>query len=170
MSLLTDLKKIKKLVQEKEDENWEFRTFLKCCDSDKVDDTVHALYREISSQVECSECANCCRESLPGLDREDIEKFAAGLGISTEDLREQFLTVDGEGDFVFNKLPCPFLKNNKCSNYINRPKDCGSYPHLHQKGMIFHLIGMIQRCSVCPITFYVYECLKQKFGFRVGST
>ncbi|MCD6223504.1 MAG: YkgJ family cysteine cluster protein [Deltaproteobacteria bacterium] len=38
--------------------------------------------------------------------------------------------------FVFNKKPCPFLKDNLCSHYTYRPKDCISYPHLHKSGFI----------------------------------
>ena len=169
MPLLTDPKKIKELAEEREDENWEFRTFLKSCNSDEINATVHDLYREIASQIDCTTCGNCCREAVPVLDQEDIEKFAAGLRMSTEAFRKQFLMVDKDGDTIFNKLPCPFLKDNKCSNYTHRPKNCISYPHLYKDRIVSRLIGLVERCSVCPIVFHVYERLKDRFWFCVDD-
>ncbi|GAI19918.1 unnamed protein product, partial [marine sediment metagenome] len=50
----TDLSKIRKLSKEKEDENWEFRSFLKGCDiaEEKIDSIVHKLYQKVSSEID----------------------------------------------------------------------------------------------------------------------
>ena len=50
----TDLNRIKKLSKEKEDENWEFRSFLKGCNipEKKIDSMVHKLYKKVSSEIE----------------------------------------------------------------------------------------------------------------------
>jgi Fe-S-cluster containining protein len=64
--------------------------------------------------------------------------------------------------YEFNSLPCPFLKNNLCTNYSNRPKDCESYSHLQIKDFISRLWRLIDNYEICPIVFYVYEELKMK--------
>ena len=161
----TDIDRIKKLSEEKEDENWEFRTFLKMGEvsSKKVDSTVHRLYKEISSQIDCEACGNCCKEILPILNQKDMGRLSRGMEISVDQLKEQYLIEDEErGKYSFNKTPCPFLENNLCAQYAHRPGECVSYPHLQKKDFIFKTIGMIGNCSVCPIVFNVYEGLKRE--------
>lgn len=161
--IITDINKIEELSKEKEDENWEFRTFLKSYDRppEEIDAIVHELFEEISSQIDCRTCANCCKVSLPVLDEEDVEKFSEGLAISTSQFKSQYLNKEEEG-FTFKDKPCPFLKDNLCSNYDCRPKECISYPHLQKDDFIFRLIGVIDNCSVCPIVFNVFEKLKEE--------
>ncbi|MBI2938398.1 MAG: YkgJ family cysteine cluster protein [Thaumarchaeota archaeon] len=159
----TDTSNIKVLSKRKEDENWEFRSFLKGCDipSEEIDRIVHKLYKEISSEIDCTICGNCCREVQPLLDEEDVERLSAGSGISIAQFKKQYLVEDRESNkHVFREKPCPFLRDNSCLYYGYRPKDCASYPHLHKDGFIFRLIDVIDNCSVCPIAFNVYEQLK----------
>ena len=165
----TDVKKIKKLSEEKEDENLKFRTFLKIggISSRRVDSIVHRLYREISSQIDCEACANCCRDAQPVLDQEDIERLSTGLGISITQFRDQYLVKDEEArKYRFSKTPCPFLKDNACSCYAHRPANCISYPHLHKKDFTSRTINVICNCSVCPIVYNVYEGLKREVWHR----
>ena len=163
----TDIYKIRKLSKEKEEENWEFRSFLKGCDisEKKIDSIVHELFKKVHSEIDCRTCANCCREIQPVLDQKDIERFSKGLSISVAQFKDQYLVKEEEpGKFVFNKKPCPFLKDNLCSHYAYRPKDCKSYPHLHKRGFTFRLMNVIGNCSICPIVFNVYESLKDGIG------
>jgi hypothetical protein len=162
-----DLKSIKKLAKQKEDENWEFRSFLKQCDisEKRIDSIVRRLYRETSSKIDCRSCscANCCKEIPPVLDEEDIKKLSRGLRVSSAQFKNQYLAMHEEsGKSVFRSKPCPFLKDNACLHYAYRPKDCISYPHLHKKDFVSRLMGVIQNYSVCPIVFNVYEYLKDE--------
>ena len=166
----TDVKKIKKLSEEKEDENWDFRSFLKMgrISSRRVDSIVHRLYEEISSQIDCKACANCCKDAQPVLDQEDIERLSTGLGISIAQFRDQYLVKDEEEarKYRFSKTPCPFLKDNACSCHAHRPADCISYPHLHKKDFTSRTIDVIGNCSICPIVYNVCESLKREVWRR----
>jgi len=161
--LVTDIAKIEKLAKQKADDNWKFRFFLKSTPipSEKIDAIVHRLNKQVSAKIDCTACANCCKTVSPILDEEDIVTFAKGLGISPEQLKSKYLIPDEEG-YTFNAKPCPFLVDNKCSNYDHRPKACASYPHLHKDDFGFRTIGVIHNCSVCPIVFNVFERLKDE--------
>ena len=165
----TNIVKIKKISEEKAEENWAFRAYLKECDISprEIDEVVHRLYKEISSKIDCMACANCCKEITPVLDAEDIEKLSEGSGRSNVEFKEEYLTEDEESNgFKFKTKPCPFLKDNLCSLYAYRPKDCRSYPHLHKDGFVFRLMDVIANCSVCPIVFNVYEALKEELWHK----
>ena len=165
VSIETHVNRIEQLSKQKEDENWDFRSFLKWCDTPpaEIDSIVHRLYQEASSPIDCRTCANCCREVQPVLNQEDIEKFSIGLGISAARFRDQYLVKDKDSEgYTFNRMPCPFLKDNLCIHYAHRPRDCVSYPHLHKKDFIFRLRNVIGNCSICPIVFSVYESLKSE--------
>ena len=74
MKLITDLNKIKKLSEQNDRENWNFRAFLKGDDAaiEEIDSIVYELYERISSEIDCTICANCCKKVQPVLDQEDI--------------------------------------------------------------------------------------------------
>ncbi|KUK77401.1 MAG: Uncharacterized protein XD92_0816 [Proteiniphilum acetatigenes] len=166
MNIITDLNYISKMGTKRDNENWEFRTYLKILDmpSRDIDLIVHRINEEVTSRIDCTECANCCKEIYMSMDEPDIADFADGLNISAEQLVARYL-VKNEQDSSKMKiadLPCPFLKNNLCINYNHRPKECRSYPHLHKNDFIFRLIGIISNYGRCPIVFNVYEQLKKE--------
>jgi len=171
MNIETDLKKIKETAQKKEDENWEFRSFLKgyCIEVVKLDSIVHRLFDLVSMEIDCTACGNCCRGVSPILSQKDIERLAHGLGTSIEHFRRQFL-VESDKNFseglIFNKEHCPLLKGNSCSHYELRPEDCRSFPHLHKKKFVSRLIGVIENYAICPLVFNVYERLKNELWHR----
>ena len=164
MKITLDLKYIEKMAKERDEENWEFRAFLKQHEmaSRELDAIVHRIAAEVTSQIDCTKCANCCQQIRPVLDKEDVSKFALGLKISRSEFQEQYLSQDDENvsKHIFNELPCPFLKNQRCSNYDFRPQDCRSYPHLHKKDFSSRLWGVVANYEICPIVFNVYEQLK----------
>ncbi len=163
----TDLNKITKISEEKEDENWEFRSFLKFCNipTKKLDKIVNNLYKEVSRKIDCTACGNCCKKISPLLNIKEIRKLSKTLGIAFEQFEEEYL-LKGEGGFHFNVKPCHFLRDNLCLYYECRPEDCRSYPHLHKDDFISRLIGVIENYSICPIVFNVYERLKEEIWHR----
>lgn len=162
--LITDLKEIKKLAALKEDENWRFRCYLKGCDIGvgKLDAIVHDLNTEVSAQIDCQTCGNCCRVMHPILQEKDIARLADHLAMSSEEFKDTYLLLDEDGDFIFRASPCPFLSDNSCTVYSARPEDCRSYPHLHKKEFVSRVSGVFANCSCCPIVYNVYEMLKDE--------
>ena len=171
MELQTDPKVVEKLAEEREDANWRFRTFLKGVDLEieEVDAIVHKYYEDVSSRIDCTECGNCCRQIIPTLDGSDVTRLAAGLSITPEKIVSQYLTRDEDGDLTFNRCPCPFLSGNRCQVYDHRPQACKSYPHLQKSEFVFRLTQAVTNCSVCPISFNVYERLKADLWHQPGN-
>ena len=163
MRIEKKLKRIKRLAQKRDEENWKFRSYLKQSDIGRgeLDAVVHRIVTEVTSQIDCTECGNCCKEMRPVLDEDDIEEFCVGLKTTVSSFREEYLVEDETpSKYIFNGQPCPFLKGKVCSNYEHRPKDCRSYPHLQKADFISRLWGVVDNYAVCPIVFNSYEQLK----------
>ncbi|MGD9023271.1 MAG: hypothetical protein PVG52_00425, partial [Desulfobacterales bacterium] len=60
MKLEIDLNIIKELSEKNDEENWNFRSFLKGYDAtiEEMDAIVHELSQKISSEIDCTICAN----------------------------------------------------------------------------------------------------------------
>lgn len=167
-----DIRKIEQQARLREDENWRFRCYLKASDlpASRIDALVRKLYQEVSAQIDCTNCGNCCRVMQPLLTDADIKRLAAHLGLPVKQFRDDFIEVGSEKGAVaeFSTMPCPFLRDNSCSVYDCRPRDCRSYPHLHNKDFVFRMNQAYDNCSVCPIVFNVYEGLKSEL-WRAGK-
>jgi len=75
-----DLKVIAAKAETNWTDNWNFRSFLQHhVDPDIIDETVKLLNKVVSSQIECTDCGNCCRELQPHLDEVDVIKIASEL-------------------------------------------------------------------------------------------
>lgn len=63
MKVEIDLEKIKIIGKQKEDENWRFRSYLKGLDieEEELDKIVHEINNNVTSQIDCTKCANCCK-------------------------------------------------------------------------------------------------------------
>lgn len=130
---------------------------------EELDSMVHNIYQEVSSQIDCTKCANCCKEMKPVLDIEDIKRFSTGIDILFKEFKNQHIEIgEDKNEFYFNKKPCPFLKDNLCKNYDFRPDDCRSFPHLDKEEFVTRLWDVVDNYSICPIVFNVYEILKNK--------
>src|SRR5262245_57078362 len=97
--ITTDLTQIQRATMAKENENVEFRTFVKL-EVDLSDRRLNTLVRETTSEVwqhiDCRSCANCCRTRQPVFSRTEAQRIAAYLGLSLEALRARYLTSDAE--------------------------------------------------------------------------
>lgn len=125
----------------------------------KMDYEIHELHQKYSDEINCLECANCCKTLGPLILEQDIQRLSKALRISPSKVIEIYLRIDEDGDYIFNTMPCPFLMDdNYCMVYDNRPKACKEYPHTDRKKFyqIYNL--SVKNASTCPI---VYEVLKE---------
>lgn len=164
-----DLVQLRQAAEEKAEENWEFRRFLKMApESKQIDKRVFAATDRVWSGIDCTACANCCRTVRPSFSDEEVDRLAGRLGVNREYLIDSWLerTEDVEKPWQTRTTTCPFLKENRCSVYEDRPADCRGYPYLYESDFASRTIGMIERTSTCPIVFEVMEDLKKSLGFR----
>lgn len=169
MELVTDLALMSRLAKGREGENWNFRWFLKQTDRShrEIDGIVHALWREVSRQIDCTRCANCCRLLKPYLSPQDVKRLSRHLRISGALFETRYLKPAKEGDEdgrPFAVRPCPFLREGRCTVYPARPSVCRSYPNLHKPGFVSRATQAFTNCAVCPVVFNVYEGLKRELA------
>jgi hypothetical protein len=168
----SDLIDLEKLAAKKEDQNWRFRSFLKFYDDmsdEELDSLVFKITDKISSAIDCTLCGRCCQQLKPMCSQEDQQRLAAGLSITVEQLRQQYLEYDKSEDepgWQIKISPCPFLRDKQCTVYKDRPDNCRGYPYLHEPNFTGRTWGMIERTFTCPIVFQVMEELKKKLNFR----
>jgi Fe-S-cluster containining protein len=167
-----DLVQIRALAKRKEDENWRFRQYLKAgCNlkSDEIDRRVFETTAHVWAGIDCTTCANCCRELKPTFSEEEVDRVALRLGMERQRFIESYLErteADDEKPWQTRSTPCPFLESNLCSIYEDRPADCSEYPYLYKPGFASRTLGMIERTFTCPIVYEVMEELKKSLGFR----
>lgn len=112
---------------------------------------MHQAHEEAFSEIDCLECANCCKTTGPLLTRTDISRIARKQRMPERDFIRTYLRKDEDDDYVFQSMPCPFLgDDNYCGIYDYRPKACREFPHTDQPGQvdIFHLTR--KNARICP--------------------
>ena len=131
-------------------------------DGRKLDAEVHALHHEVFSEINCLDCANCCRTLGPRVTDADIQRIASSLRVKPSVFTSQYLVLDEDGDYVFRSMPCPFLgHDNLCSIYDIRPKACREYPHTDQRRVYQVLALTLKNSEICPAVFEILERLKR---------
>ncbi|NJN41490.1 MAG: YkgJ family cysteine cluster protein [Flammeovirgaceae bacterium] len=149
----------------KSEENKKYLRGLKKKKSKTIDRAFHQLHDEVFEEIDCLECANCCKTTSPIFYQKDIERLSDSLNLKPGQFIERYLRLDEENDFVLQTAPCPFLApDNYCSVYENRPKACREYPHTNRKNMIQILDLTYKNTLVCPAVLEIVERMK-KSGF-----
>lgn len=160
MNLSEELEKGKKQLAE----NKTLVNRLKKSKPKKLDETVHQLHEETFENIDCLECANCCKTTSPAMHDKDVERLAKHLRIKVTELLEEHMEQDNEGDYVFRSAPCPFLgADNYCSVYEARPLACREYPHTNRKRFYQVLDLSLKNTEVCPAVVRIFEGLKDRY-------
>lgn len=163
--MILEIAEIKRLSQQKLEENKQFISFAKTQDPERLDRLVHDLDKQISSVVDCTLCGNCCTKLRPVLSENDIDKLLKVKRMSRMEFKEQYIETDLEGDMLLKHLPCIFYKDRQCTIYSLRPEECASYPNLHKPEITERIAGIMDSYAICPIVFNVIEELKGRLGF-----
>jgi len=132
---------------------------------EKLDEKIQKLHSEVFENIDCLNCANCCRTLGPRITDRDIGKLARFLKIRPSDFVSKYLKIDEDKDYVFKSMPCPFLNNeNYCTVYVQRPKACCDYPHTDRRKFSQILELTFKNTFTCPAVYEIVE--KLKMGVR----
>jgi uncharacterized protein len=162
---MTSIDKLAALAKKKENENRKFLSRLKVRVPKDLDVTVHQLHDDVFSGINCLACANCCKNLGPRITEKDIERIAKFLKLKKELFVKTYLQIDEDKDYVFQSMPCPFLKSdNSCSIYDIRPKACAEYPHTDRRKFhqLFNLT--LKNTFTCPAAYEIIEGLKENYS------
>lgn len=119
--------------------------------SSKDDQLAGSIHDEVFSNINCLDCANCCKTHSSLFIEKDIERISKHLHLKEADFVSQYLVVDEDGDWVFHITPCPFLEaDNKCSIYDVRPNACREYPHTNRKKLYQIEEITLKNAEICP--------------------
>ena len=131
---------------------------LKKLKSYDVDELFHTQHEEVFAEIDCLQCANCCKTTPALVSNEDINRISRHLHISAKDFMARYVVKDDDGDTVLNKIPCTFLgTDNKCSIYEVRPFACKDYPHTKRKKMQQILELTVKNTEICPAVVRILE-------------
>ena len=158
-----DLEFYKSQALQKQKEHKKFLEGLKKKPPKNLDYTVIETHDEVFEEIDCLECANCCKTTGPKKKKKDIERIAKHLRMKSADFEKKFLRIDEDQDKVLQHLPCFFLnEDNTCSIYEVRPKACREYPHTDRKKIyqINHL--MLKNTVICPAAYVFVEKMLEK--------
>jgi Fe-S-cluster containining protein len=150
-------------------ENWEkksadhskhYKRWLQKAQKNKVLPLLPDLHESAFEQVNCLDCANCCKNYSPRFKTPDIKRISKYLGMKEGVFIETYLVLDTEGDYVVNRKPCPFLgADNDCSIYEARPSDCQRFPYTDEDVLIKRPLITGKNAEFCPAVYYVLEKL-----------
>ncbi|MBN2174343.1 MAG: YkgJ family cysteine cluster protein [Bacteroidales bacterium] len=153
--------RLKQLAKQKESENKKLFGRLKIKRPSNLDHLVAGIHDEVFSEINCLNCANCCKTLGPRLIQKDIERLSKFLHLKKDVFTDKFLRMDEDGDYVFRSVPCPFLlADNSCLVYEHRPKACADYPHTNRRKFHQVLDLTLKNTFVCPAAFEIVEKLK----------
>lgn len=122
------------------------------------------LHDDAFEEIDCLDCANCCKSISPIVTDKDIQRIAKHLRKKPSQLVEEYLYLDHEGDYVFKTQPCPFLgADNYCDIYNVRPKACAEYPHTDRQKFYQLLNLSVKNTLVCPAVSKVFTGLEENY-------
>jgi len=136
-------------------------------DPNAIDNLVHQINETVTAQIDCTQCGNCCKTLMINISAIEAKTVAAHLQITLTDFEEQYVEKGSNGMMIMNKMPCHFLKENKCTVYEQRFSGCKEFPALHLPDFTERLFTTFMHFERCPIIFNVVEQLKLQLNFII---
>ncbi len=137
-----------------------YKQFLNRADKNTVLRQLPELHEEAFANINCLDCAACCKNYSPRFKTPDLKRIARHLKMKEGDFIEKYLVLDNEGDYVVKSKPCPFLgHDNYCSIYEVRPSDCERFPYTDEDVILKRQSLTLKNSTFCPIVYFVLEKL-----------
>lgn len=153
-------------------QNWEkisgehqkaYKNFLAKAGKKDVLKNLPELHKKSFEQIDCLQCARCCKRYSPRFKIPDIKRVSKVLQLKEGAFIDKYLRMDEDGDYVVVSTPCPFLgDDNKCSIYEDRPSDCKRFPYTDEDIILKRPQLTMKNSSFCPIVVSVLEGLMEK--------
>src|SRR5215471_13142112 len=167
--MITDLVQIRLLGEKKRPENERLRRHMKSFDhSDRI---LRRVAEGVEEQIDCLQCANCCRVATARLTERDVERLAKYLRIKPSRFLAEYAETSEEEGLILrsnSKTGCIFLNGNECIVYDARPESCQKFPHVVRgNGSIAsRMWELIDRACYCPIVYNSLEAFKDEMNFK----
>ncbi|MFZ4769916.1 MAG: YkgJ family cysteine cluster protein [Ferruginibacter sp.] len=140
-----------------------YKQFLHRADKNKVLKELPDLHEAAFSNINCLECAACCKNYSPRFKTPDVKRIAKHLKMKDGEFIEKYLQVDKEGDYVVKSKPCAFLgEDNFCSIYDVRPSDCSRFPYTDEDVFLKRPVITLKNATFCPAVYFVLEKFIEK--------
>lgn len=137
-----------------------YKQFLARADKNTVLRKLPDLHEQAFANVNCLDCAACCKNYSPRFKTPDLKRIAKHLKMKEGDFIEKYLRLDEDGDYVVRSKPCPFLdSDNYCSIYEVRPSDCERFPYTDEDVILKRQPLTLKNSEFCPIVYFVLEKL-----------
>jgi Fe-S-cluster containining protein len=168
--MLTDLVQIRRMGEKKLIENQRFRLHLKR--HSFVERKLKKIAQQVEENIDCKQCANCCRVATTEVVERDIERLAKFIGMKPIEVLRTYTEVSEDEGRILKRTDagCVFLEGNLCTVYEGRPGTCQDFPHLvHGAGsFVSRMWKMADRACFCPIVYNSLEEMKKEVGFQAG--
>ncbi len=139
-----------------------FDQFLKSCKERETINKLDEVHEQVFSEINCLDCANCCKNHSPTFKTTDIKRISKVLKLKESVFIDKYLKIDDENDYVLKQSPCPFLqKDNACFIYDVRPSDCSRYPYTNEDVLIKRKKLTLKNSLVCPAVYKVLTILEK---------
>ena len=126
---------------------------------------------EVEGQIDCLQCANCCRVATAKLIERDVERLAKSFRLPLAQFKARYTMEHAEDGLILkrdDRTGCVFLDGKSCTIYDERPTSCENFPHLvrGQGSIPSRMWEMIDRATYCPIVYNTLEEFKPVLGFQ----
>ena len=167
--MITDLVQIRLEGEKKRGENERFRRHMKSHDhSDRI---LRRIAEGIEEQIDCTQCANCCKVATAVVSERDVERLARHLRIPVAKFLAEYTVESEEEGRILQRTDetgCVFLDGLECTVYEARPDTCQRFPHLVRGAgsIASRMWQFIDRACYCPIVYNALEAFKEELRFR----
>ncbi len=169
--MITDLIQIRRLGENKKQENLKFRRWIKS--HNFVERQFKRVAEEVHDAIDCRQCAECCRVTEVQIVERDVEHLSRYLGVSEKKFLEDYTGTGEDGELILKRdaKGCVFLSGNDCTVYESRPGNCEKFPHLLRGAgsLESRMWAFADRATYCPIVYNWFEKVKGLTNFNKGQ-